>query len=181
MRVLHYSDRGVENFDELYSQCDILISTGDLTLFDFGNLQNYTNKKPAFGVYGNHCSGRYLPELGITNLHNNIVEYAGLKWGGFQGCLKYKESEMMYTEEDAKIFADSFPYVDILLLHAGPRDMLDDPSDSVHIGSENIRRYVTTKKPKYVFVGHQYTNAEMEYENIRLFRTYGARLIDIIV
>ena len=130
-------------------------------------------------MYGNHDSGTYLDRLGIINLHNRIIEYEGLKWGGFQGCLKYKESILMYTEEEAKVWADNFPYVDVLLLHAGPMGMLDDPSDSVHIGSENVRRYVLDKHSKYVFLGHQYSDADMEFEGIRLYRTFGARMIEL--
>lgn len=180
MKILHYSDRGSANFRELYEECDILVSTGDLTLFDFPGLEEKQSKKPAFGVYGNHDSGTYLERLGIINLHQKVYEYSGLRWGGFQGCLKYKEAALMYTEEEAKVWADTFPYVDILLLHAGPKEMLDDPSDAVHIGSEAVRRYVLEKRPKYVFVGHQYSDAELEFEGIRLYRTYGARMIEIM-
>jgi Icc-related predicted phosphoesterase len=179
MKVLHCSDRGVKNFSELYSQCDILVATGDLTFFDFGNLADISNKKPAFGVYGNHCSGTYFESLGITNLHNKVLEFDNLKWGGFQGCLKYKDSRIYYTEEEAVQFANNFPYVDVLLLHAGPREMLDDPSDPVHVGSESIKRYVFKKKPRYIFLGHQYTDADMTVEGIKLIRTFGARLVDI--
>lgn len=179
MKVLHYSDQSVKNFDELYFECDVLFVTGDLTLFDFGKLENIPDKKPAFGVYGNHDSGRYFEPLKIRNLHNTIYKLNSLKIGGFQGCLRYKETGLMYTEDDAKIFAGTFPRVDILLLHAGPKDLLDDPSDPVHVGSVNIRSYVVEKKPKFVFLGHQYSNAEMEFEQTKLFRTYGARIIEI--
>ena len=179
MKVLHYSDQTASNFMEQYNQCDLLITTGDLSLFDFPGLEEKISKKPAFGVYGNHDSGNYMDRLGIINLHNKVYEYAGLKWGGFQGCLKYKESDLMYTEEEARVWADTFPRVDVLLLHAGPSGMLDDPSDEVHIGSENIRRYVIEKKPKYVFVGHQYSDDFMEYEGSKIYRSFGARIIEI--
>jgi Icc-related predicted phosphoesterase len=180
MKIFHYSDKSVPNFLELYTGCDILVSTGDLTMFDFTGLQDIQTKRPGFGVYGNHDSGRYLDELGIINLHNMVYEYNGLKWGGFQGCPKYKESSApMYTEEEANVWADNFPYVDILLLHAGPKGMLDDPSDDVHIGSENVRRYVLDKKPKIIFCGHQYSDEDMQLEGIKMYRTYGGRIIEI--
>lgn len=179
MKILHYSDRASPDFLNLYNQCDVLVSTGDLYFFDFAELEDIQNKKPAFGVYGNHDSGNYMESLGIINLHNRVYEYAGLKWGGFQGCLKYKESPLLYTEEEAKVWADTFPYVDVLLLHAGPKGMLDDPSDQPHVGSENIRRYVLEERPKFVFVGHQYSDDFMEIENTKIYRTYGARIIEI--
>lgn len=179
MKILHYSDRQSTEFLNLYQNCDVLVTTGDLNYFDFAGLEDIKNKKPAFGVYGNHDSGNYLESLGIINLHNKIYQYAGLKWGGFQGCIKYKDSPLMYTEEEAKQWADNFPYVDILLLHAGPKGMLDDPSDIIHTGSESVRRYVLEKKPKYIFVGHQYSDGFMEEKETKIYRTYGARVIEI--
>jgi Icc-related predicted phosphoesterase len=180
MKVLHYSDRNSPDFLRLYRDCDILVTTGDLALVDFVGFEDALLKKPAFGVYGNHDSGNYLEFLGITSLHNRVVEYKGLKWGGWQGCLKYKPgSAPMFTEEEAKEFADTFPYVDVLLLHAGPKGMLDDGSDEVHKGSESIRRYVLDKKPKFVFCGHQYEDGFLEVEGVKVFRTYGARIIEV--
>jgi uncharacterized protein len=178
VKILHYSDKHSPNFSSLYAECDLLFSTGDLTLFDFPGLEQINIKKPSFGVYGNHDSGTYLEELGIINLHNKVVEWNGLTLGGFQGCLKYKNAPLMFVEEEAKEFADNFPYVDILLLHAGPKDILDDPSDDVHIGSENIKRYVLDKKPKYIFCGHQYSDDFLDLGETKVYRTYGARLVE---
>ncbi|EKD65471.1 MAG: metallophosphoesterase [uncultured bacterium] len=179
MKILHYSDKATNNFIKLYSQCDVLVSTGDLSFFDFAGLADIQNKKPAFGVYGNHDSGNYMESLGIINLHNRVYELAGYKWGGFQGCIEYKDSPLMYAEEEAKLWAETFPHVDILLLHSGPKGMLDDLSDKIHSGSESVRNYVLMKKPKYVFVGHQYSDGFMEIEGTKLYRTYGARIIDL--
>lgn len=182
MRILHYSDRRSDDFLSLYEQAEVLVTTGDLFHFDFYGLEEKANKKPAFGVYGNHDSGRYFEGLGITDLHNKVVEFRGLKWGGFQGCLKYKDADApMFTEAEAKSFADTFPYVDVLLLHAGPRGMLDDPSDSVHAGSENMARYILEKKPRLVFLGHQYSNGSMALGPTKLYRTFGARLIEELI
>lgn len=179
MKILHYSDKTASNFLELYKECDTLISTGDLSLPDFAGLDMFPSKKTSFGVYGNHDSGKYLEELGIINLHNQVYDYVGLKWGGFQGCIKYKESGVMYTKEDAKIWADNFPYVDILLLHAGPLGMLDDSTDEIHKGNPDIARYVLEKKPKIVFCGHQYSDDFIDLGETKIYRTYGARIIEV--
>ena len=180
MKILHYSDKGSEDFLSLYSQCDLLITTGDLRFRDFAGFDAFPKDKPAFGIYGNHDDGcNYLENNGIENVHNKIVDLNGLKIGGFQGCPKYNTREMQYTEKEAQAFTDNFPYFDILLLHAGPYGLLDDPSDPVHVGSKHIRRYVEEKSPRFVFCGHQYSNDETEYNSIKLFRTYGARIIEI--
>lgn len=179
MKVLHYSDKNSIYFTKLYKDADVLISTGDLNLFDFPTLEDEEVKIPAFGVYGNHDSGNYMDQLGITNLHRKTTLWNDLIIGGFQGCLRYKNSDLMFNEQEAKEFADNFPYVDILLLHAGPKGLLDDPRDEVHIGSENVRVYVDKKKPRYIFCGHQYSDAELIYGETHIFRTYGARIIEI--
>jgi Icc-related predicted phosphoesterase len=180
MKVLHYSDQPAPDFLKLYSTAQILITTGDLSLFDFPGLEDMKNKIPAFGVYGNHDSGQYLEKLGIINLHNKVYDYAGLTWGGFEGCIKYKESGIMYTENEAEIWAENFPRVDVLLLHAGPLGLLDDPGDEVHTGSAAVKRYVIEKKPKFVFCGHQYSNDQMQSESTRFYRTFGARILDLV-
>jgi Icc-related predicted phosphoesterase len=127
-------------------------------------------------------SGQYLEELNILNLHFQVYEWLGLRWGGFEGCLRYKSGGgHQFTEDEAKYWADQFPSVNVLLLHAGPKGMLDDPSDDVNVGSEAVRSYVLQKNPKYVFCGHQYSNEDLEVNGTKLFRTYGARLIEIPV
>lgn len=180
MNILHYSDKSSTDFLQLYQSCDVLLYTGDLSYFDFHGLADTEVKKPAFGVHGNHDPSDFFPDLHIINLHNTVYEYAGLRWGGFQGCLRYKKSgDFQFSEDDAELWATSFPAVDVLLLHAGGRDLLDDPSDDVHIGSDAVRRYILDKKPKFVFCGHQYSDDEMTVGETRIFRTYGARMIEI--
>jgi uncharacterized protein len=179
MKILHFSDKSDSDFLRLYDECNVVITTGDLHFQDLVPLEQMAEKKPAFGVLGNHDVGQKLENFGIIDLHKKTYEFNGLLWGGFQGCLKYKNSDLMYTEQEAAEFARTFPYVDILLLHAGPYGMLDDPSDTVHMGSKSIRKYVEEKKPKVVFVGHQYSNDFMDTGDTKLFRTYGARIIEL--
>lgn len=153
MKILHYSDRAEPNFISMYQQCDLLIATGDLSLFDFFGLEELNSEKVAFGVYGNHDTEGYLEKLKITNLHNQVYDWQGLRWGGFQGCPRYKEKGgPQYTEDEAREWAVNFPAVDVLLLHAGPRDMLDDPSDETHTGSQAIKDYVLEKNLSIFFV-----------------------------
>lgn len=180
MTVCHASDHSDPQFLSHYQTSDLLITTGDLTYPDLSGILAVSPRKPAFGVYGNHDSGQYLEELGIENLHQRIVEWNGLTFGGFQGCLRYKKGALQYTEEEANTFYQSFPRVDVLLLHAGGKDMLDDPSDSVHTGSEWIAAYIREKKPAVVFCGHQYSNAELQLPETLLYRTYGSRILTIM-
>jgi Icc-related predicted phosphoesterase len=179
MKVLHYSDHGSTDFMSLYKECDVLFTTGDLNYTDLVYLQYCNDEKPRFGVYGNHDSGNYMDNFQIINVHNKVVEFNSIKIGGFEGCLKYKDTGILFEEKDAEEFYLHFPAVDILLLHAGPEGFLDDGNDPVHKGSTFIRKYVIKKNPRFVFCGHQYSHAEMKCGNTQIFRTYGARIIDI--
>lgn len=180
LKILHYSDKGIENILDMYKQADLFITTGDLRFIDFPGLEQFQPKIPSFGVYGNHDDGcNYLNTHQITDVHNKVVEWNGLKIGGFMGCPRYNTREMQFTEREADDLADNFPYVDILILHAGPQGLLDDPSDSVHTGSIAIRRYVDQKRPRFIFCGHQYSDESLNYNGILLFRTYGARFIEL--
>jgi Icc-related predicted phosphoesterase len=181
MKILHYSDRSDVEFPEKYKLADILVTTGDLTTFDLAALEDLVDEKPRFGVYGNHDTAGYMEKYGITNLHLKTINLNGKIWGGFQGCPRYKESgEFQYTEDEAKDFYLNFPKVDVLLLHAGPKGMLDDDSPA-HIGSEFVARYVQEKTPEFVFVGHQYEDGEMSLGQTKLYRTFGARIIEITI
>lgn len=182
MKILHYSDRGYPEILDLYKQADIFITTGDLRFSDFRGLEFYEPKIPSFGVYGNHDDGcNYLEKNKIENVHNRVFDFNGIKIGGFMGCPKYNSRNMQFTEQEAVQFAANFPYVDILILHAGPKGLLDDLKDVVHSGSQAIRNYVDDKRPRFIFCGHQYTNDEMDYKGTKIYRTYGSRFIDIII
>lgn len=82
---------------------DIICTLGDLGYFSLQELEKVTNI-PKIGVYGNHCSGTYFNSLGIHNLHLDTFEHDGIKFGGFEGFIRYKESvyAKMYTSRRSK-------------------------------------------------------------------------------
>jgi hypothetical protein len=47
---------------------DLICTLGDLDYFSLQELQHITDI-PKLGVYGNHCSGNYMTQLGIQNMH----------------------------------------------------------------------------------------------------------------
>ena len=180
MRILHYSDHNDDSLNDLFQQADVLFSTGDLSFFDFSAIESQLSQKPSFGVYGNHDAPEYLERLGIQNVHLKIVEFNGLKIGGYQGCPRYKDGGgPQFTEEEAIRDLANFPPVDILLLHAAPRGLLDTPGDPVHTGSQAVRDYVDRTKPKFIFCGHDSPSQELEYNGTKIYRTDKARILDI--
>lgn len=181
MRIFHLSDDECPDALSLYDAADVLVTTGDLRSYCVAWLRDIPQYmlKPAFGVYGNHDVPGYLAAYGIEDLHDRVAQLNGLTWGGFQGCLHYRRSPFMFTEQQATAWVECFPTVDILLLHVGPQGMLDDPRDDIHRGSSAVRRYVLEHMPRHVFVGHQYSNSTMQIDGTTVHRTYGGRLIEI--
>lgn len=180
MRVLHYSDHNDERLAELFEQSDVLISTGDLSVFDFSAIESRIHEKPSFGVYGNHDAPEYLERLGIQNVHLKTINFNGMIVGGYQGCPRYKEGGgPQFTEEEARRDLDNFPPVDILLLHAAPKGLLDTPGDPVHSGSQAVRDYVDRTKPKFIFCGHDSPSLELDYAGTKIFRTDRTKIIVI--
>ena len=81
---------------------NLLISLGDFAREELLQL-SLINSIPKIGVYGNHCSGTYMPEIGMWDMHCKIWRYNGFSFGGFGGCVRYKSSPyaVMFTQEEA--------------------------------------------------------------------------------
>jgi uncharacterized protein len=146
---------------------DLVITLGDLDRYTLIELEDIHNI-PKIGVYGNHCSGNYFESLGIEDMHLHTFDYKGLKFGGFEGCVRYKESSYgkMYTQEEASALIKQLPYVDVLLCHCPPYKINDEPNQVAHQGFKALREYVEQYKPQYLLHGHTYPKA---YELVETF------------
>jgi uncharacterized protein len=158
VNILALADRppDIPLVELLEKHWDAVFTLGDLTLRELRPLEHLVT--PKFGVYGNHCSGTYMPELGITNLHLQVIEWQGLRLGGFQGCVRYKEDQYapMFTQEEAAELLKDFPAVDVFLSHCPPDGINDDPDDPAHLGFIALREYVLRTKPSVLLHGHTY-------------------------
>ena len=186
MKILAISDRKPkQSIKELVNEhnVEIIITLGDLTYFDLIELKDI-NKIPKIGVYGNHDSGKYFEELGILNLHLNIFDYNGLKFGGFQGSVRYKENPyaIMYTQEEALELLKDFPHVDVFCAHSPPYGINDDPNDLAHTGLIALRKYIEEKRPSYFLHGHTYPQENeitQKYLETTIIYVFGEKIIEI--
>jgi len=186
MVILAISDKSAKSsilsLIEKY-QVNLVCTLGDLSHFSLKELKKVTNI-PKIGVYGNHCSGKYFDSLGIYNLHLKIFEHNGIKFGGFEGSIRYKESAYakMYTQDEAKERLKDFPVVDIFLAHSPPYGINDEPNSSSHQGFIALKEYVKKKKPKYFLHGHTYPTKENiveRYGDTNIVYVYEDKIIEV--
>lgn len=160
---------------------DLIATLGDLELSQIRELEQVTNI-PKIGVYGNHCSGNYFSELGIQNMHLQTFSFGGLIFGGFEGCVRYKESSYakMYTQEESTKMLSDFPRVDIMLTHCPPYGINDDTTDIAHTGYQGLLDYITVKEPQYLFHGHTYPDVPVKkWQNTNIVYVYGDKIVTI--
>lgn len=186
MKILAIADRQSRtNILELINNnnIDLFCSLGDLEYFSLQELQQ-VNHIPKIGIYGNHCSGQYFEPLGITNLHLRTFEYLGLTFGGFEGSIRYKESNYakMYTQNEATQLLENFPYVDVLISHSPPYGINDEPDSQTHQGFVALRKYIEEKQPRYFLHGHTYPSEEEiveEYLKTKIIYIYQDQILNL--
>ena len=161
---------------------DLIVTLGDLELSQIRDLELITDI-PKLGVYGNHCSGSYMPDLGIVNMHLNIVTINGVTFGGFQGCVRYKEgSSPMFTQEEASALLENFPRLDVMLVHCPPFGINDDQTEISHTGFIALRDYLDLEHPKALLHGHTYpTESTMvrQYGDTKIIYVTADQIVDI--
>lgn len=160
MKILAIADRPPrEKIESILDKnpVDIICTLGDLDQSAISELE-HINAIPKIGVYGNHCSGMYFKPLGIKNMHLATFKYGDLVFGGFEGCVRYKNNPYakMYTQEEANELLKNFPRVDVMLTHCPPYGVNDEPDTIAHQGFMALRTYVEEKKPTYLLHGHTY-------------------------
>ena len=186
MKILAIADRAPrEKIKSILDKnpVELICTLGDLDQFSLTELADINNI-PKFGVYGNHCSGMYFEPLGITNMHLKTFEFGGLVFGGFEGCVRYKNDSYakMYTQEEATELLKDFPRVDVMLVHCPPYGVNDEPEELAHQGYKALREYVEQKKPKYLLHGHTYPTAEnmvKKFADTEIIYVYEDKLVDL--
>jgi Icc-related predicted phosphoesterase len=110
---------------------------------------------PVLGVYGNHDDGRYLEARNTTDLHLTSAEVGDLTFAGFEGCVRYtRDAPLQYTQREALRMARRLPDADVLLSHAPPRGVHEEPDDRAHEGFDALLQYVERVQPRYAIHGH---------------------------
>ena len=138
---------------------DVLVSAGDLS-WDYLEQLAATFDVPAVLVPGNHDlrTGHGRPR-GFVDGDGLVTEVAGLRIAGHGGCVRYNQGEHQYTQQEHErraqrlIEAAGGP-VDVLLTHAPPFGLGDEPDDPPHRGIEALHGVIEALRPRWHLHGH---------------------------
>jgi uncharacterized protein len=134
---------------------DAVLTLGDLAPDVLDPLGRYPDL-PVLGVYGNHDDGRYLDASNTTNLHLKAITLGGITFAGFEGCVRYTPGApaLQYTQRQATRLARRLPAADVLVTHAPPRGVHEEPDDRAHEGFDALREYDLRVGPRLHLHGH---------------------------
>ena len=138
-----------------HHQPDAVVLLGDLSPEWVDPLGRFSDL-PVMGVYGNHDDGKYLEARNTTDLHLCWAEVGDLRFAGFEGCVQYRHgAPLQYTQKEATRMARKLPNADVLLSHAPPAGVHEEPHDDrAHEGFEALREYIWRVQPRLALHGH---------------------------
>ena len=158
---------------------DAVVTLGDLDVSWIEELADVA--LPKLGVYGNHDSP-YMPDLGIANLHLRTLEVGVVTFAGFEGCVRYRPGEHQFTQEEAAAMARELPAADVLVCHAPPAGVNDEPGDRAHEGFLGLREWVGAHAPRLILHGHTHPQPGGGVRRVgatRVVHVVGARIVEI--
>jgi uncharacterized protein len=159
---------------------DVVVTLGDLASDMLDPLGRYA--LPVLGVYGNHDDGRYLEAANTTNMHLAHTTIGGTVFAGFEGCVQYKRgAALQYTQREAARLARRLPAADILISHAPPRGIHEEPEDRAHEGFDGLRDYDLRAAPRLHIHGHTPAPARRAQRlgETRVVHVVGHRVMEI--
>ena len=160
---------------------DVVVTLGDLEPAWLAPLANAG--VPVLGVHGNHDAEDQLAALGIRDLHLGREEIGGVTFTGFEGCVRYgRGGPHQLTQDAAARLLRRLPGADVLLAHAPPAGVNDEPDDPAHSGFTALRDWVERHEPRLLLHGH--TTPDPRRRTHTLGRTEvvwvrGARVVEL--
>jgi len=178
MRALVIADDDDVLRQPVPGKCEVLIACGDLADAVILAVAERSGCSRILAVKGNHDSGAPFPSP-ITDLHLDIVEISGLRFGGFNGSWKYKpRGHYLYEQDEVERLLRHFPPVDVFITHNSPR-WIHDREDDVHIGFAAFNSYLEHARPKLMLHGHQHVNRETVQGDTTLIGVFGLKPLDL--
>ncbi len=164
--------------EDISAGADLLVACGDVRDDLILKAAELSACRKIFAVKGNHDLPTDFPSP-VSDLHLNVECFDGLRFGGFNGCWKYKpRGNYLYGQDEARQLLASFPRVDVFIAHNSPKG-IHDKDDDVHSGFEAFNEYIARADPKYMFHGHQHLSAESILGRTRVVGVFGHAMIEM--
>ena len=178
MRLLVLADMDDFHWTHGGGQADVLLACGDVVDQVIIEAAQAYGCSTVFAVKGNH-DGNAPFASPIVDLHLQVVEYGGLRFGGMNGSWRYKpRGYFLYEQSEVERMLRDFPPVDVFVSHNSPRG-IHDREDEVHFGFEALNAYIARAKPRLVLHGHQHVARETQTGDTKVVGVYGHRLIEV--
>ena len=178
MKMLVLADIDDFNWQGGHGRADVLLSLGDIADTVILQAAEAWRCPAILAVKGNHDEDSPFPEA-IFDLHLHTISFAGLNFGGLNGCWQYKpRGPFLYYQEEAEAFMATFPAVDIFISHNSPR-RVHDREDEVHTGFSALNAYIERSAPRLLLHGHQHQERETIVGKTRVIGCYGWKIIEL--
>lgn len=197
MKFLIFSDLHNFDADNLKKidnlEYDAIVFLGDVDARDLSRISCMYQTKPIYGILGNHDTTDIIDKANtlisiffgfvfrntkchfIENFNLEKVDFNGISFFGIEGCVKYKEKQVGFTQEEANKF--NIPKVDILFSHDTGYQYMGR-TNKAHEGFRVIDKYLKEQKPKYHIFGHYHENKEFNMYDTKCFCVVGCNLFD---
>jgi Icc-related predicted phosphoesterase len=186
-----------------FAHIDAVISCGDLPFYYLEYIISMLDV-PLYFVHGNHQGtvehttwGSRTQAAGAINLDGRTERLNGILLAGFEGCLRYNSGPHQYQDYEmwTKVFgmaprlllnkARHGRYLDVLVTHAPPRHIHDQP-DRAHQGFQAFPWFLRTFQPRWHLHGHihVYSNqtvTQTQYYQTQVLNVYGHREMQLEV
>jgi Icc-related predicted phosphoesterase len=208
MKILTISDRVLPSLysqaiERLYPDVDLVLSCGDLPFYYLDYIATMLTV-PLFYVLGNHdrpkgYAGGFMvkPQArGGMDVDGQVAACRGVLVGGLEGSMRYKpEGDYQYTETEMWLKVLQMTprlvlnklrrgrYLDILITHAPPRGIHDNP-DPCHRGFVSFLWFMKRFRPFYLIHGHVHLYGPQRtqvtrYEATTVVNAYPARVLEL--
>ena len=139
---------------------DLVLAAGDLPWDYLESLVSLLDAPAAF-VRGNHDPETGSGPRGLVDVDGHVLTIGGLRVAGIGGCVRYNDGPHQYTQDEYDVRArrllkecrDGDP-VDVLLTHAPPLDLGDEPDDPSHLGISALHGVLEELRPTWHLHGH---------------------------
>jgi Icc-related predicted phosphoesterase len=138
---------------------------------------------PKLGVHGNHDAPEVLADFDVVDIHLRVERLGDLTVVGLQGSPRYKpDGRYQVDPDEAERLIAALPPADVLVTHAPPLGVNDEPDDPAHTGFAGLTAWVERVRPRWLLHGHTHpraVGATTRIGDTRVVHVHGATIVEL--